>query len=218
MHKRQRREHGERGSDPARVLALSDGVFAITLTLLVLEIHVPDLAGGQSLVEAMREVAPSFVAFLISFVALAIAWGGHRDLFALIRRTNRPLVWLNFLYLLPLCLLPFGAALVSRHHREPVALTLYGTLLIAITVTRLTIWQYATRRPNLLFSPVDRRSRWLETAVLAVPGIGAALAVAVAGRSPPASLTIYTIAPLIYFVAMAVGRSTAPPESAALFT
>ena len=59
----------DRTHDPARVLALSDGVFAIIITLLVLEIHVPELSGGQDLREALREVRPSFVAFLISFVA-----------------------------------------------------------------------------------------------------------------------------------------------------
>jgi uncharacterized membrane protein len=66
-----------------------------------------DLAGGQSLREAMAEVRPSLVAFLISFVVVAISWAGHRDLFAHIRRTDRNLVWLNVLYLLPLSLLPF---------------------------------------------------------------------------------------------------------------
>src|SRR5262249_7043449 len=90
----------ERSHDPTRVLALSDGVFAIIITLLVLEIHVPDLAQGQTLREALREVRPSFVSFLISFVVVAIAWAGHRDLFALIHRTDRMLVWLNILYLL----------------------------------------------------------------------------------------------------------------------
>ena len=100
MDDRRHRERYERGNDPARVLTLSDGVFAIILTLLVLEIQVPDLAQGQTLRDALREVRPSFVAFLISFVVVAIAWAGHRDLFALIRRTSRVLVWLNILYLL----------------------------------------------------------------------------------------------------------------------
>jgi TMEM175 potassium channel family protein len=66
-----------------------------------LEIHVPDLAGGKSLDLALEEVRPSFVAFLISFVVIAIAWAGHRDFVTLIRRTDRNLVWLNILYLLP---------------------------------------------------------------------------------------------------------------------
>jgi hypothetical protein len=72
----------------------------------------------------------------------------------LIRHTNRSLVWHNFLCLLPHCLHPFGA-LVSRYDRDAVALTLYGTLLVAITMMRVAIWQYATRRPDLLLAPVD---------------------------------------------------------------
>ena len=100
----------ERLHDPARVLALSDGVFAIIITLLVLEIHVPELTQGQSLNQALAEIRPSFTAFVISFILAGMYWVGHRDLFALIRRTDRGLVWLNILYLLPLCLLPFGRA------------------------------------------------------------------------------------------------------------
>ena len=117
---RERYERGnDPGNDPARVLALSDGVFAIVLTLLVLEIQV-DLAGGQSLETALREVRPSFVAFLISFVVVAIAWAG-RDLFALIGRTDRVLVWLNILYLLPcpFCPLAPPSSPATARNRSP---------------------------------------------------------------------------------------------------
>ena len=107
----ERREHAERQGDPTRVLALSDGVFAIILTLLVLEIRVPELSGDQGLDDAFREIRPSFVAFLISFVVVANAWARHRDLFALIRRTDRVLIWLNLLYMLPLAILP-GAVVI----------------------------------------------------------------------------------------------------------
>ena len=127
----------ERLHDPARVLALSDGVFAIIVTLLVLEIHVPELTQGHSLNEALAELRPSLVAFVISFVLAGMYWVGHRDLFALIRRTDRGLVWLNILYPLPLCLLPFGAGLVGRYDQEPVALRIYGLLLVAIAVADL---------------------------------------------------------------------------------
>ena len=113
MNDRRYLERYERGTDPARVLALNDGVFAIVITLLVLEVHVPDLARGQPLADALREVWPSFVAFLISFVVVAISWAGHRDLFTLIRRTDRVLVWLNILYLMPL----FYPALRRLPHR-----------------------------------------------------------------------------------------------------
>lgn len=131
-HRRFARRH-----DPTRVMALSDGVFAIVITLLVLEVHVPDLSGGRRLADALEEIRPSFVAFLISFLVIAIAWTGHRDLFSFIRLTDRNLVWLNLLYMLPLSLLPFGAALIARHPEEAVALRIYGLLLVAIALTRL---------------------------------------------------------------------------------
>src|SRR5690242_13273036 len=94
-------ERVARRHDPSRVLALSDGVFAIIMTLLVLDVRVPELAAGQSLNQALGQVRPSLTAFVISFVLAGMYWVGHRDLFTLIRRTDRFLVWLNILYLLP---------------------------------------------------------------------------------------------------------------------
>ena len=73
---------------------------AIAITLLVLEVHVPELGRGQRLADALQEIRPSLAAFLISFVVSAIAWTAHRDLFAHVRLTDRNLVWLNLLYML----------------------------------------------------------------------------------------------------------------------
>jgi hypothetical protein len=78
----------ERTHDPARLLALPDGVFAVVITLLVLEIHVPELTQGHSLAEALAEVRPSFNALVVTFILTGMYWVGHRDLFALIRRTD----------------------------------------------------------------------------------------------------------------------------------
>jgi TMEM175 potassium channel family protein len=180
----------------------------------VLEIHVPELDGGQTLGDALREIRPSFSAFLISFVVVAIAWAGHRDTFSLVRRTDRTLVWLNILYLLPLSILPFGASLIARHEREPVALRMYGILLVAIVASRLAVWMYASGRLHILFVPVDPRSRRAEIALVAVPGIAYAIAIAVANAAPTASLLIYAAVPVLYFVAITLVRTTAPPGSA----
>jgi TMEM175 potassium channel family protein len=205
------RKRFDRSHDPARLMALSDGVFAIVITLLVLEIHVPDLTEGQRLAAALGEIRPSLEAFLISFLVVAIAWTGHRDLFAHIRLTDRRLVWLNLLYMLPLTLLPFGTALISRYGREEVALTLYGLLLLAIAITRLVIWLYATNRSHLLFEPIDRRSRRLGVLLVIVPASLYVLAILLAGSMPVASLSIYAGAPTLYLVAMLFSRAKAPP-------
>lgn len=203
----------DRQHDPARVMALSDGVVAIIITLLVLEIHVPDLTGGQTLRAALAELRPSFIGFLISFVVVAIAWAGHRDLFAHIRRTDRTLVWLNILYLLPLCLLPFGAALISRYDREPVGLRIYGVVLLFIGLTRLGVWLYATNRPHLLFEPIGRRTRTVGALLAAVPAAIYTAAILISERAPTASLAIYAGVPILYFLGLFIERSTAPPGS-----
>jgi uncharacterized membrane protein len=202
------RELLERLHDPARVLALSDGVFAILITLLVLEIHVPELAQGHSLNQALAEIRPSLVAFVISFILAGMYWVGHRDLFALIRRTDRGLVWLNILYLLPLCLLPFAAGLLGRYDTEPVALRIYGLLLVAIAVMRVVIWLYATNRAHLLWRPLDDRQRRAGLAVNLYPGLVYLLAFLVARSAPGLSLLIYAGLPLLYFLSITVLRGS----------
>jgi uncharacterized membrane protein len=201
------RELLEHLHDPARVLALTDGVFAIIITLLVLEIHVPELTQGHSLTEALAELRPSLVAFVISFVLAGMYWVGHRDLFALIRRTDRGLVWLNILYLLPLCLLPFGAGLLGRYDQEPVALRIYGLLLVLIAVMRVVIWLYATNRPHLLWEQPDARQRRVGLAVGLFPGLVYLLAFLVARTAPGLSLAIYAGLPVLYFLSITVLRS-----------
>jgi uncharacterized membrane protein len=207
VHERTR-ELLERLHDPARVLALSDGVFAILITLLVLEIHVPELTQGHSLNQALREIRPSLVAFVISFVLAGMYWVGHRDLFALIRRTDRGLVWLNILYLLPLCLLPFAAGLLGRYDTEPVALRIYGLLLVAIAVMRVVIWLYATSRPHLLWQRLDHRQRRAGLALNLYPGLVYLLAFLVAKTAPRLSLMIYAGLPLLYFLSITVLRGS----------
>ena len=198
----------ERLHDPARVIALSDGVFAIIITLLVLEVHVPELTQGHSLNEALAEVRPSFNAFVVTFILTGMYWVGHRDLFALIRRTDRGLVWLNILFLLPLCLLPFGAGMLGGYEQEPVALRIYGLVLMAIGIMRLVIWLYATNRPALLWQQLDARQRRAGLALGVFPVLAYLLAFLVARSAPGLSLLIYGAMPVLYFLSITVLRSS----------
>ena len=197
----------ERLHDPARVIALTDGVIAIIITLLVLEIHVPELTQGQSLNESLAELRPSLAAFVVSFILAGMYWVIHRDLFALIRRTDRGLVWLNLLHLLPLSLLPFGAALVGRYEQEPVALRIYGLILIAISLTRAVIWLYATNRPHLLWQRLDDRQRRAGLVLNLAPVLVYLLAFLVAKAAPGVSLLIYAGLPVLYFLSITLLRS-----------
>jgi uncharacterized membrane protein len=204
----QARALAERLHDPARVLALADGVFAIIITLLVLEVQVPELTPGHTLNQALGELRPSLVAFVVSFILAGMYWVAHRDLFALIRRTDRGLVWLNILYLLPLCLLPFAAGLLGRYDQEPVALRIYGLLLVAIAAMRVVIWLYATNRPQLLWQRLDARQRRTGLVLGLFPGLAYLLAFLVARSAPGVSLLIYAGLPLLYFLSITVLRSS----------
>jgi TMEM175 potassium channel family protein len=202
----QARASFEHRHDPSRVLALSDGVFAIIMTLLVLEVHVPELTARHSLAAALREIRPSLVAFVISFIMAGMYWVGHRDVFGLIRRTDRGLVWLNLVYLLPVCLLPFGASLLGRFDRDPVAVRIYGLVLVAIAVMRLTIWVYVTSRPHLLWRQLDDRQRRAGLALTLAPVPAYLLALLLAGLVPGVSLAIYGTMPVLYFLSTTVLR------------
>jgi uncharacterized membrane protein len=198
----------ERLRDPSRVLALSDGVFAIIMTLLVLDVRVPQLAGTRPLATALHALRPALTAFVISFIVAGMYWVGHRDLFGLIRRADRGLVWLNIVYLLPLCLLPFGAGLLGRYDREPTALRIYGLILVTIAVMRVAIWLYATCRPHLLWRRLDHRQRRAGLALTVTPGLIFLLAVLIAATAPGVSLLIYAIMPVLYFIGITVLRGS----------
>ena len=192
----------ERSLNRSRVLTLSDGVFAIAMTLLVLELRVPERTVTVGPVDVLREIRPSFIAFLISFFVIASAWANHRDLFEVIRLTDRNLVWLNLIYLLPLAMIPFGAALLSRYGADRISLTIYGGLLLAIALMRLVIWLYATGRPHLLFDPVDRELRRAGVQLVIVPISLYIVAIVLAqvGNIPQdISLVIYALVPVLYF-------------------
>ena len=89
------------------------------MTLLVLEIHVPQLSAGMSLHTAfLLEVWPNVVVFVISFVLTGLFWVAHRDMFNLVRGVERGLVWLNILYMLPIALIPYAASLLGAYSQD----------------------------------------------------------------------------------------------------
>ena len=112
------------------------------------------------------------------------------------------------MYLLPLCLLPFGAGLLGRYSREPAALRIYGLIVFAIAVMRVAIWLYATSRPHLLWRRLDHRQRRAGLALTVSPGLIFLLAVLIAAAAPGVSLVIYGGMPVLYFLSITVLRGS----------
>src|SRR5215470_5821491 len=97
----------------ARIEAFSDGVFAIVMTLLVLEIHVPHLGAGdvsEALSKSLLAMTPKFLSYLLSFSIVCIWWVAHHHFFDLLGRSDRGLLWFNSLFLMWLAFVPFPTA------------------------------------------------------------------------------------------------------------
>ena len=180
----------------------------------MLDIHVPELTAHESLRGAISDIRPSFISFVIAFIVAAMQWVGHRDLFTLIRYTDRGIIWLNLLTLFAVCLLPFGSALLSRYYEDPLALRLFGLILMGTSVARTVIWAYAAQKPSLVYKPLDRVSFWSGLALSVFPVVVYVVAFAIARVSPQATLAVYASAPVLYFIAITLLRWLAPRGSA----
>ena len=190
------------GSEPLR--ALSDGVFAIVLPILVLELKVPPHLPHKSLLEAFHELRPTLNAWVISFLITAMYWVAHRDIFARVRTVNRDLVWLNLLFLMPCALIPFAASVLGEYPEDSRAIQLYGGVLILGSLLRPFLYWYVVRHPALLWPGALGDHPGLGCLLVLLPIAVYLIAVAVA--SPGTAAIIFLAVPAIYFVAATVAR------------
>ena len=137
-----------------RLEAFSDGVFAIAITLLIIEIGVPHVTEGESLASALRDLWPSYIGYVLSFVTIGIMWMNHHELFRDIERTDHGVVVLNLLLLMTVSFLPFPTAVFADYindadHRTEAMLAYSGTFFF-IALAHNALWFYVARRRELL--------------------------------------------------------------------
>jgi uncharacterized membrane protein len=138
-----------------RAEAFSDGVFAVAITLLVLELKMP--GGEGALLHRLLTIWPSYLAYVVSFLTIGIMWLNHHTMFAHIVRVNRPLLLLNLLLLLVVALVPFPTALVGeelgKHLRGDDAKTImvaYGLVMILMSICFSALWWYVVFHPETI--------------------------------------------------------------------
>ncbi len=194
-------------SPTGRVEAFSDGVMAIAITLLVLDLKVPsqaDLAPG-GLLAALADRWPSYLAYLAAFLTIGIIWLNHRTLVDRIARFDARLHWLNLLLLLGVATLPFPTSLVAEYVARGGADASTATVLYGLCATLMSlpwgfIWRHLADRPDLLEPGYDAayaRAEWRRRSI-GVPIYAAATLVALV--APLVSLLLYLSIAVLYAI------------------
>jgi uncharacterized membrane protein len=137
-----------------RVETLSDGVFAISMTILIFNIHVPSISDGAysvlGLMNALLSLTPHVLSYVISFTVLAMYWTSHHALFHFFTKTiDRTFVQLNMLYLMFLAFIPFSTDVLGTYHANVVSFWVYGGNIVAMGIVAYLMFHYVLRSTKI---------------------------------------------------------------------
>ena len=191
----------EERSETGRVEAFSDGVFAIAITLLVLELKVPEHEG--SLWSKLLDEWPSFAGYVVSFFIIGIMWVNHHSMFRQFVRSDRPLLFYNLLLLLWTALIPFPTALISQYLGDggfdaKVAEAVYSANLTLAAIAFSLIWAHAVRHGRLIGQPLGPKEEWRSIARFSVGTFLYGATIGISFLSPGVALGIQFALALYY--------------------
>jgi uncharacterized membrane protein len=147
------------GRSVERIEALSDGIFGVGMTLLVLDLRLPAaevIHGEQALSAALVSVLPQLAMYMMSFMTLGIFWLGQQTQLSHLERSDRHLTWINIAFLFPVTLMPFSTKLMAEFSQSRVALILYWLNILLLGLGLYVSWGYAARHKLLkVGTPAD---------------------------------------------------------------
>ncbi len=191
---------------PFRMEALADAIFAIVMTLLVLELKVPEVAHGvfhaDDFMIALFGLWPKFVAYVVSFWLLAFYWNSHHLMFGYLDTMDFKFVWRNFVFLMFIGLIPFSTALLGQEPFLQISQIIYALNLILCGVIVFGLWHYVIHNEHIsgkdrAFSNVLRRN---VRGKILLPPLLYAIGIGVTFISTTWSLVFFALGPIIYFI------------------
>jgi uncharacterized membrane protein len=203
--------------DRSRLEAFSDGVIAVAITLLALDLAVAGPAGHGSLADQLHEKWPAFLAYLISFFMIGIVWVNHHVLVRSIIKVDRTLLFLNLVLLLFVVLIPFATAIVadyfSRHDwNTQVAMMIYGGVFLGMSIGFGTIFEW-TLHGHRVEQPLPRERHWPARVRFVGGGLVYVTAIVIALFSDVASFVLIA-AVAVYYIFERTPASAAPQDPA----
>ena len=184
-----------------RLEALSDGVFSILMTLLALELRVPDIASklnSMDLFNALINQNSKFLAFLLSFIVITMMWVSHHTFLAkFTKHVNRRAVILNALLLASVSLVPFSANLIGTYTYNQTAIIFYGLNIILVGVMSNLLWYYITGNDELKIKDCDPKELLQARIRSSLNPLFALLGIITSFVFPPVSYVLYAF-PVIF--------------------
>jgi uncharacterized membrane protein len=202
----------------SRLEAFSDGVFAIAITLLVLDLHITNAPPGH-LAHALAKEWPHYATFVVSFLTIGIIWVNHHSQFQIVSRVDRPMLFINLFLLMVVVVIPFPTGLLADHLHsgsdQHIAAAVYSGTLLVMGIAFFGNWRYAAAHSHLLhteLTPAQVR-RLVNRNIVGLSPY--ALAVGLAFISAPVSLAICGAVALYYVFPGSLpeheGSPVAPP-------
>src|SRR6201996_1140143 len=190
--------------DRSRLEAFSDGVFAVAITLLALDLTVAGPAGHGHLIDQLHDKWPAFLAYLISFFMIGIVWVNHHVLVRSIVKVDRTLLFLNLVLLLFVVLIPFATGIVaeyfSRHDWDTqVAMMLYGGVFLGMSIGFGTIFEW-TLHGQRVDQPLPKERHWAARARFVGGGLVYVVAVVVALFNAVAAFVLIALVAVYYIL------------------
>jgi uncharacterized membrane protein len=189
----------------SRLEAFSDGVFAIAITLLILDLHVPPISrtpqgelGGHLL-----DLWPSYASYVVSFLVIGIIWVNHTAMFHHIERVDRPLLFLNLLLLLFVVAIPFPTAMMAEYVREGganshVAAAAYSVTMFGMAISFGGLWLWVVRGRRTLLGPTTDQEARATVIRFTAGNLGYLILIGLAFVSAPLTLALHFVLALYY--------------------
>lgn len=188
-----------------RVEALTDGVFAIATTLLVLNVAVRSGLPHSEFLAALRAIGPKVLAYVVSFMVIAVYWIGHHNQFFWIRHVDRTQIWITTFFLMAIAFIPFSTSLIADYPREVLAVGIYGTNVMLAGLALLVHWRYAAGPGKLVPQPMDQRLSDVTSRRILFGIVFYAVATLVAFVSP-IGVVLFAGLPLLYMRSSEIDR------------
>jgi uncharacterized membrane protein len=188
----------KQAQDPSRLVSFSDNVISVAITVLVFDVRIPAGITHLELWPAIHILAPRLLGFLLSFSVIGVFWVAHNNICKAASQVNRSLMWFNNIFLMMVCLIPASAALLGGFPGQRAAVILYGTNLIAVSISMRVLWKYVCQLQAKTDHPVEAGLEKAGSSRMSIAVVLAVTAIALSLINPWLSYAIFWITPISF--------------------